>query len=126
MNNKATIISFAYRVFNISFVSIEINFSARNKNRFFCIGTNNIPNAIENAERNSLFKPGFCHDDALFEEEDFEEFLMPPLLLAVVLLLVVATIFFFGTLCGVYTTKKRKTEKNEREREFEIFCRATV
>jgi hypothetical protein len=116
MNNKATIISFAYRVFNISFVSIEINFSARNKNRFFCIGTNNIPNAIENAERNSLFKPGFCHDDALFEEEDFfEEFLMPPLLLAVVLLLVVATIFFFGTLCGVYTTKKRFNGK-ERER----------
>jgi hypothetical protein len=116
MNNKATIISFAYRVFNISFVSIEINFSARNKNRFFCIGTNNIPNAIENAERNSLFKPGFCHDGALFEEEDFEEFLMPPLLLAVVLLLlVVATIFFFGTLCGVYTTKKRFNGK-ERER----------
>ena len=94
MNNKATIISLAYRVFNISFVSIEINFSVRNKNRFFCIGTNNIPNAIENAERTSLFKPGFCHD-VLFEEEDFEEFLTPPpLLLAVLLPLVVATIFF--------------------------------
>ena len=108
MNNKATIISFAYRVFNISFVSIEINFSVRNKNRFFCIGTNNIPNAIENAERNSLFKPGFCHDDALFEEEDFEEeeeFLMPLLLTVVVLLLlVVATIFFNALRVCVHTT----------------------
>ena len=111
MNNKATIISFAYRVFNISFVSIEINFSARNKNRFFCIGTNNIPNAIENAERNSLFKPGFCHD-ALFEEEDFEEFLMP-LLLMVVLLLVVATIFF-STLCAVHN-KEAIRKRGEKE-----------
>ena len=99
MNNKATIISFAYRVFNISFVSIEINFSARNKNRFFCIGTNNIPNAIENAERNSLFKPGFCHDDALFEDEE----LLMPLLLAL-LLLVLATIF--NTLCAVCTQQR--------------------
>ena len=108
MNNKATIISFAYRVFNISFVSIEINFSVRNKNRFFCIGTNNIPNVIEDAERNSLFKPGFCHDDALFEEEDFEEeeeFLMPLLLTVVVLLLlVVATIFFNALRVCVHTT----------------------
>jgi hypothetical protein len=80
----------------------------RNKNRFFCIGTNNIPNAIENAERNSLFKPGFCHDDALFEEEDFEEeeeFLMPLLLTVVVLLLlVVATIFFNALRVCVHTT----------------------
>lgn len=115
MNNKATIISFAYRVFNISFVSIEINFSVRNKNRFFCIGTNNIPNAIENAERNSLFKPGFCHD-ALFEEEDLEEeFLMPPLLLTV-LLLVVATIFFFSTLCAAHNKEAKNGKERERKR----------
>ena len=111
MNNKATIISFAYRVFNISFASIEINFSVRNKNRFFCIGTNNIPNAIENAERNSLFKPGFCHD-ALFEE-DLEEFLMPLLLL--VLLLVVATIFF-NTLCAVNNKEAIRSREEERKR----------
>ena len=108
MNNKATIISFAYCVFNISFVSIEINFSARNKNRFFCIGTNNIPNAIEKAERNSLFKPGFCH--ALFEEEEF--FLT---LLLVVFLLVVATIFF-NTLCAVNNKEAIRSREEERKR----------
>jgi len=113
MNNKATIISFAYRVFNISFVSIEINFSARNKNRFFCIGTNNIPNAIENAERNSLFKPGFCH--ALFEEEDFEEEEFFLTLLLVVFLLVVATIFF-NTLCAVNNKEAIRSREEERKR----------
>tara|TARA_B110000483_G_scaffold204489_1_gene247502 strand:- start:1101 stop:1445 length:345 start_codon:yes stop_codon:yes gene_type:complete len=113
MNNKATIISFAYCVFNISFVSIEINFSARNKNRFFCIGTNNIPNAIENAERNSLFKPGFCH--ALFEEEDFEEEEFFLTLLLVVFLLVVATIFF-NTLCAVNNKEAIRSREEERKR----------
>jgi hypothetical protein len=117
MNNKATIISFAYCVFNISFVSIEINFSARNKNRFFCIGTNNIQNAIENAERNSLFKPGFCH--ALFEEEDFEEeeeFSTPLLLIALLVVVLVVATIFFNTLCAVNNKEAIRSREEERKR----------
>ena len=115
MNNKATIISFPWCVFNISFASVVINFSVRNKNRFFCIGTNNIPNAIENAERNSLFKPGFCQ---LFEEE--EEFLTPLLLIALLVVVLVVATIFFNTLSFVYTTTKkyfyrRREEEKKRE-----------
>jgi len=120
MNNKATIISFPWCVFNISFASVVINFSVRNKNRFFCIGTNNIPNAIENAERNSLLKPGFCQ---LFEEEDFEEeeeFSTPLLLIALLVVVLVVATIFFNTLSFVYTTTKkyfyrRREEEKKKE-----------
>ena len=115
MNNKATIISFPWCVFNISFASVVINFSVRNKNRFFCIGTNTIPNAIENAERNSLLKPGFCQ---LFEEE--EEFLTPLLLIALLVVVLVVATIFFNTLSFVYTTTKkyfyrRREEEKKKE-----------
>ena len=116
MNNKATIISFPRCVFNISFASVEINFSVRNKNRFFCIGTNTIPNAIENAERNSLLKPGFCQ---LFEEEDFEEeeeFSTPLLLIALLVVVLVVATIFFNTLSFVYNKEVFLSEKRRREK----------